>query len=307
MQVLAELKSPNGMAIMHSEWKEKHANAGLAQEAFMLNFLAEKINSWNAAGRALDSLPIVISGMASSTIGIRELRYADIPYPASGSAAITEWIPAAGALKQPVLLVSGVRTADDVMRGEETQLIGLLELINIDTSKSQLFIFPGTHSKHIDFEDGQMTGFNTYMTGELFALISKQSILANSIAANKKLPDGHSKFTAFRQGVLFSMNNNLLHTLFTVRTNQLFQQLKLEENYYYLSGLIVGAELTALQPKKNMQLVLAGEAALVDLYKGALETLGLDKDLVTVPGDMMDKALIAGQRQLLKTHSKEKS
>ena len=94
----------------------------------------------------------------------------------------------------------------------------------------------------------------------------------------------------------------MLHTLFTVRTNQLFNQFTAEQNYYYLSGLVIGAELAAIE-KKNEQLVIAGEGSLVELYKIALEELGFQDRLLTVPGDMMDQALIAGQRKLLQTHA----
>ena len=148
MEVVTEIKLPNGIGMMNAEWKEKHAAVGESKEAFFLEFLSGNIETWNKWIPSGQSIPIVISGMASSTIGIRSLEYAPIPFPVSGQTAITQWIPAAGPLKHPVLLISGVKTDDDVMRGEETQLIGLLEIIQIDTSNRHLFILPGTHSKH---------------------------------------------------------------------------------------------------------------------------------------------------------------
>src|SRR5678815_25631 len=108
------------------------------------------------------TIPIVISGMASSSIGIRELDYSSIPFPVSGTSANTEWIQTS-TLKNPVLLVSGVRTDDDVMRGEETQLTGLLHLIQIEKASKHLFILPGTHSKHIVVDQGNVIDLKTYM------------------------------------------------------------------------------------------------------------------------------------------------
>jgi len=302
MEVVTEIKLPNGIGMMNAEWKEKHAAAGESKEAFFLKFLSGNIDTWNKWIPSGQSIPIVISGMASSTIGIRSLEYAPIPFPVSGKTAITQWIPSSGVLKHPVLLISGVKTDDDVMRGEETQLIGLLEIIQIDNSRRHLFILPGTHSKHIEVDGGNITDFKTYMTGELFALISRQSILSNSVKAEKLSEEHNEQHKAFRKGICFSVHNNLLHTLFTVRTNQLFNQFTVEENYYYLSGLVIGAELAAIE-KKNEQLVIAGEGSLVELYKIALEELGFQDRLLTVPGDKMDQALIAGQRKLLQTHA----
>jgi 2-dehydro-3-deoxygalactonokinase len=304
MHVLAELESENGIGRMHTEWKEKHIHTNEPKESFLLNFLAGKVKALNESSQVGQSTPIVISGMASSTVGIRELGYATLPYPVSGSTAITEWISAAGATENPVLLVSGVRADADVIRGEETQLTGLVELIDIDKSRKNLFILPGTHSKHIEVVNEAMTHFKTYMTGELFALISKQSILANSVVANKAIDVNDAQYKAFRKGVRFSIENNVLNTLFTVRTNQLFKQLDAEENYFYLSGLLIGAELSAIKTTNNDQIVVAAAEGLVNLYRAALEELGFGNQLITVPADVMEKALIAGQRQVLKNHSK---
>src|SRR6478735_4367765 len=297
MQVLAEIKLPNGISMMNAEWKE--VGSGDSKENFFLEFLEEKIKAWDQIIQG-ESIPIVISGMASSSIGIRELDYASIPYPVSGTSANTEWIQSP-ALKHPALLVSGVRTDDDVLRGEETQLAGLLQLIQIEKASKHLFILPGTHSKHIVIEQGKIIDFKTYMTGEMFALISKHSILTNSVSTDKVIEGDAVPQQAFRKGVRSSINNNLLHTLFTVRTNQLFKQLSPEENYFYLSGLIIGSELASIQ-NEDQQLVIAGEGSLVSLYEAAIDELGLIKQLTIIPGKLMDTALIAGHLELLKTH-----
>ena len=73
---------------------------------------------------------------------------------------------------------------------------------------------------------------------------------------------------------------------------------------FYFSGLLIGAELSAIKTTNNDQIVVAAAEGLVNLYRAAIEELGFGNQLITVPADIMEKALIAGQRQVLKTHSK---
>jgi 2-dehydro-3-deoxygalactonokinase len=219
----------------------------------------------------------------------------------SGSAAITEWIAAGDDLKHPVLLVSGVKTDDDVMRGEETQLTGLFQLLQIEKTKKHLFILPGTHSKHIIVDNANITDFKTYMTGEMFALISKQSILSNSVIANKTSDLNEEQRSGFLLGVQASIENNLLHALFTVRTNQLFKKLTPEANYFYLSGLIIGSEISSVS-KEVDRVVIAGEGSLIALYELALQKFPLQNQPEIIPGNIIESALIAGHFELLITH-----
>ncbi|RQH17206.1 2-keto-3-deoxy-galactonokinase, partial [Okeania hirsuta] len=117
-----------------------------------------------------------------------------------------------------LLLVSGLKKEGDVMRGEETQLIGLSRVRDINHS---LILMPGTHSKHMLTGEHELLDFKTYMTGELFELISKHSILSHSI----ELPKENHDYLAFRHGVKEGTAGNLLNRLFRVRTHELFDKL----------------------------------------------------------------------------------
>lgn len=126
------------------------------------------------------------------------------------------------------------------MRGEETQLIGCISELKNEVDR-QIFILPGTHSKHITVKNRQVTSFKTYMTGELFSLLSKNSVLSTAI--EKAIT---SDFKSFKEGVKHSTKSNLLHSIFRVRTNHLFEIHTKKENFNYLSGLLIGTELLDL-------------------------------------------------------------
>lgn len=199
---------------------------------------------------SLADVPIVVSGMASSTIGIQELPYKQLPFLASGNDLHYEIIAGTEQFSNAIILVSGARTERDVMRGEETQLAGCAQQWN---NERQVFVFPGTHSKHIYVQNGYAINFETYMTGEVFGLLSQNSILSKSVLAGSDIRDKEDK-AAFEQGVLDSRHQHLLHAAFMVRTNDLFQRFSKEQNYWYLSGLLIGAELAVLLQKTSTSL-----------------------------------------------------
>jgi len=123
--------------------------------------------------------------MASSSVGWRELPYAKTPFPLDGSGVRSdeltwskpEWLG-------PVHLISGVATACDMMRGEETEIIGLMSEASLASQRNRsLLILPGTHSKHVWIEDQSVVEFRTFMTGELFEVLGQQSLLKASVDA----------------------------------------------------------------------------------------------------------------------------
>lgn len=294
LQLLAEVRTDDGIAKMNSRWTGKEAPVPASKEAFFIEFLAAQIRSLSVPAQ---QVPVVISGMASSSIGIRELAYSALPFPVNGNTIIRA-ILEVGGTGQPVLLLSGVRSNDDVMRGEETQVIGLVDLLGIDTRDPKVFILPGTHSKHILIANEMITKFQTYMTGEMFALLGKQSILKNSIQAANSDSMHSSGIAAFRDGVTNSHNRDLLHTMFKVRTNQLFNKWSPADNYWFLSGLLIGSELRG-QVNEDAAIVLAGEPALLPLYELAIYALNDRVTLQVIPSDTLDKALLSGHLALL--------
>ena len=110
---------------------------------------------------------------------------------------------------------------------------------DIKDDTEQLLIFPGTHSKHAIVENKVLVDFKTYMTGEIFDLLVNKSILSKSVSKN----ESKQYDNIFERGVKEGVSGNLLNTIFYVRTRHLFNTLSPEENYHYLSGLLIGYEL----------------------------------------------------------------
>jgi 2-dehydro-3-deoxygalactonokinase len=247
--------------------------------------LEKKVN------RSLEKVPLVISGMASSTIGMMNLPYKKIPFLRDGSDIKRKVIASTDAFSHNTTIISGVKTIDDVMRGEETKLIGC---DSIQSNTAPLFILPGTHPKHVIVGKSRVTGFKTFMTGEFFNLLSKESILSTSIEPGGQFEEENNK-SAFAAGVKGSLTTNILHHSFLVRTNILFNKYSKQENFYYLSGLLIGNELKDIKKEKKKSVVLLGGDILNSYYKIALEVLNIP--ILAI--ENADNALIKGQSKFV--------
>lgn len=298
-EVKAELQSSDGVASVFRSWQDRNSESRFDVYSEKLKSKIDELA--NSSGLELNNFPVIVSGMASSTIGMEEVAYANLPFAANGSQASAKLFENFNG-QNPLLLVSGVRSQDDVMRGEEAQLIGLFGLkneISVD-EKDAIFVFPGTHSKHIFIKNEQIVDFQTFMTGEIFNIISEHSILKDSIENSGSGLTNSSNQAAFKAGVERSGSSNLLHTLFTVRTNQLFGKFTKEENTFYLSGLLIGSELRELSLNTQSQLIICSGRHLFDHYKIAASVLQLKENLTFIQPELIDKATIAGQVQLFK-------
>jgi 2-dehydro-3-deoxygalactonokinase len=232
---------------------------------------------------AMDSLgaakPVVISGMAGSSIGWKELPYARLPFRLDGSDAVVEEI------EPDTFLISGVRSEEDVMRGEETELLGL-EV----GQEEAIVILPGTHSKHCIVRSGAMVSFRTFMSGELHALFSAHGILRQSMAP------GWDE-AAFLEGIDESTHGSLTSTLFKARTRALLHGKSPVSNSSFLSGLLIGSELLALP--KDVPLVLAAAGAIATPYRIAFRALDLDARSRIISDDEAAILAVRGQRKIL--------
>jgi 2-dehydro-3-deoxygalactonokinase len=296
-RILQEVSCSQGIAAtyrLYSQGLEVKCTATEDRFLFYLQLIKDQLTILEKqVNFALTGIPVVISGMASSSIGMLELPYAALPFPLDGSGAITQWIPSAANFPHDVLLISGLKSNKDVMRGEETQIIGLTTQLATDQA---ICIFPGTHSKHI-YTDGQyITGFRTYMTGELFETISVHTILKASLDnPQTKEADTHL-MKAFELGVQATLDlDNILHALFTVRTGELFGERSKQENYYYLSGLLIGKELTDLLNFPSKQVYICSSSHLVKFYQAAAEALQLTNRTNTIPAGIIDEVAVGGQ------------
>lgn len=287
-EMIHEVRSADGIAVTHERWRE----SGQGQEGRMSFYQAVLLHQVRQLqpppGLSLQDLPVVISGMASSGVGMMELPYQPVPYHVSGSDLLRVALPATEAFPHSILLVSGARTAHDVMRGEEVQLAGCPVLEEVE---ERLYLFPGTHSKHVLVKEGKVIDFSTYMTGEFFHLLSARSILAASVAAGDA--DPATAAPAFQQGVKDSRHTSLLHSAFLVRTHQLLGGWTKEDNYHYLSGLVIGEELGYLAGS-NTSLTLVCTGRLKENYSMACEVLGIDFGLIDA-----DQAVVNGHCRLL--------
>ena len=152
----------------------------------------------------------------------------------------------------------------DVMRGEETQIFGAL-----GPDEEALVIAPGTHSKWCRVRGGRITGFRTYMTGELFAVLKSHSILGRTMQGQS-----HDE-EAFARGVALALSDHdLLGLLFSARSEALFDRIAPEAGSAYLSGLLIGAEVRAglaeAQDALDLPILLIAAEGLVAPYLSAL-------------------------------------
>ena len=299
-KVINECVSLEGVARTYEAWKATGTPAQEKQGFFKNKFKQQMSVLTSQSKQSLEGLDIVISGMASSSIGMVELPYATLPFNLDGSQANIQLIEADAFFPHKIMLISGVRSADDVMRGEETQLIGLTDLLHLSPQEPYIFILPGTHSKHLYIENNRLVNFHTYMTGEIFNILSNHSILKDSIDITTLDDFSNIELAAFKKGVFEADSSGILKSLFKVRTNQLFQKLNKKENGFYLSGLLIGSELKNLLAESNCQLVLCSGNNLFEFYKTAIEALNLSERTMTVPSEMIDKAVVIGQMKIFK-------
>jgi 2-dehydro-3-deoxygalactonokinase len=257
VSAISETTSQRGIAPTYAAW----TSAGGDRLSFFQEVLLDGIRLLGPGAADAD---IVLSGMASANIGLLELPYKELPVRADGSDLLCSRLEASTAFPHRLLLVSGVRSSRDVMRGEETQLAGCPAV-----QGAHRFIFPGTHSKHILVRGPLAVDCQTYMTGELFALLARHSLIAKSVVENTTAhPD------AFAQGVADGAEGNLLQRAFLVRTNQLFNRLTPQQNYHYLSGLLIGSEFKTLL-ENDIPLTVIGNALQNSQYATAASILGL--------------------------------
>jgi 2-dehydro-3-deoxygalactonokinase len=236
--------------------------------------LAELIGDWLEAPAR-----VILSGMVGSRQGWVEAPY--LACPAGAAEVAARLTPVASRLGE-VSIVPGlsVRAADgrmDVMRGEETQIFGAL---GASGGPAGLVIAPGTHSKWARVEAGRITGFSTFMTGELFAVLAGHSILGRLMRGRAHDP------AAFETGVVRALADPAItRLLFSVRTEGLFEQIAPEALAAYLSGLLIGAEAAAgLAGQAATAASVIAAPAIGGLYRTALGLAGLDA-VTLVDGD----------------------
>ncbi|MCK2181177.1 2-dehydro-3-deoxygalactonokinase [Hafnia paralvei] len=213
------------------------------------------------------NLPILMAGMVGSQQGWQEVPY--VALPASYQCFAQQTAQVTTSWGSPCRIVAGASGANafglpDVMRGEEVQLIGLAAQYS---QEQHLVILPGTHSKHATIAHDHILHFNTFMTGEIYAVMLNHSLLG------RDLPESDEDHHAFALGVQNAQKApNLSNALFSARTLKLDGSITPAQVASYLSGLLIGSELSALPGK---QAWIVGSATLTERYTRAASLLGI--------------------------------
>lgn len=237
----------------------------LACEGRFAEVLVQLVGEWPG--------DIVLCGMIGSRNGWIELPYLPCPADAGALAAAMQEHHDPLLAGRTMWFVPGLDChagagVPDVMRGEETQLVGLAGVL---ARGRHLVCLPGTHSKWAWLEDGRIVDFATVMTGELYAVLRNHSLLGRLMS-----DDGHAfDADAFALGIDRSGEpGGLAHQLFGTRTLALFDRLPGEALGSYLSGMLIGDEIRHRLPAPT-QVHLVGSAALTSRYAHALAHLGI--------------------------------
>ncbi|MBL8349158.1 MAG: 2-dehydro-3-deoxygalactonokinase [Burkholderiaceae bacterium] len=270
----------------------------LAEHAAPRGLLSIEPGGWAAAfeaefgawRRAHPTIVSLLAGMVGSRQGWAEASYCPCPAGLDDLADGLLWL-------QPgrLAIVPGARVENDgrpdVMRGEETQVFGALEHLGLG---SAILVLPGTHSKWVRVADGRIVALATHMTGECYALLRRQSILARTLP-----PDDDTWVPeAFDRGVAQAQQpGGLLHHLFSVRTLALFERQGPAEAACQLSGLLIGEELRAAAPAAGSAVVVVGGAALAMRYQRALAGRGVAAQIVGAEASWLGLAALARRLQ----------
>lgn len=225
---------------------------------------AELTGDWRAASPAA---PVLMCGMIGSRQGWREASYAALPADAAALARALLAVPEQGAWIVPGVSGDSLAGAPDVIRGEETQALGAIEMLGLPDA---CLCMPGSHSKWVDLRGGRLVRFATFMTGEAFAALGGHTILARMIEQG---PHDAAAFAAGLQRA--GAPGGLLHHLFTVRTDGLFGRLAPAAAGSFLSGLLLGHEMReASAAFSGGDVTVVGSEALAAPYLAALAVAG---------------------------------
>jgi len=263
--------------------------------------------------RAAPQAPVIAAGMVGSRQGWLETPYLSVPIAVDQIGGTLSTVQTRGG--QIVHIVPGLienSALPNVMRGEETQVIGALSTLGFSKTPSRaepqneqdeiLIGLPGSHSKWVQVRlkhreaQNYIEHFHTFMTGEVYEALCEHTILGRGMQAGDVKVDDHA---AFDRGVLVAQTPagraGVLSTIFSTRTLGLTGVLDGVDQREYLSGLLIGHEVAALQALLAEQehqpahVMLVGDAALCARYTRALKAYGIDQ--VEVAGHATERGL----------------
>jgi 2-dehydro-3-deoxygalactonokinase len=285
-QVLQEKSAPSG--VMRLERFIPAGEPSIAREKLFEAAFADICGDWLAENG--QDLPVLACGMVGSTVGWREAAYLSTPVGTGELASsITKMSPAGGSAVQivPGICAAGAagKRFPEILRGEETQVAGILSKIENSLKNENLLIgLPGTHSKWVLVQDRRIVSFSTFITGELFALLTNYSVVAKTQKKPEQMDD-----KAFRLGLRMARASNaeaaggLLAAIFSTRTKRVLGELKEHEQPDYLSGLLIGEELAGVKRilardertlSSFSRILITGDLSLCERYSCACKQAG---------------------------------
>ena len=260
--VLAQAQSDKGMGILSPDQFE--------------DALEHLVAPWD-----IPDVPVVACGMVGSRQGWVEAPYQTVP--ATPLADTLVRVPTSRCEK--VFIIPGLAQQNpaDVMRGEETQIAGFLSL---NPGWDGVLCLPGTHTKWVHLSAGEVVSFQTFMTGELFALLSNASVLRHSVSGDGWDSDA---FDAALSEALCKPEQ-LAARLFNLRAADLLQGHTEGGARAALSGYLIGAELAAARPYwLGQNLAILGTGRQARAYAAGLLAQGVSAMLVDA-----ERATLAG-------------
>lgn len=262
------LCGPDGRVLDRAEGPGVAASAGRLEQVY---------SALTAAWRETHgALPGLLCGMVGSTIGWVEAAYHPCPANVGSLATGLTCFTTAGNL---IAIVPGLSTrialdAPDVMRGEETQIVGVLATRPDLAQGRRLLCLPGTHAKWVLLQDGQVENFQTGFSGELFALLRTHSVLGRGTDGLQ--PQVGPAFTFGVERALSGVS--MTHLLFQARSRQLLDGMNAQDALSFLSGLVIGGDvaggLSMMAEGGKDPVVVVGSPALIQSYQAALAVAG---------------------------------
>ncbi|MFL9927023.1 2-dehydro-3-deoxygalactonokinase [Herbaspirillum lusitanum] len=265
----------------------------------------EACGDWLAAAGSTP-LPVIAAGMVGSAQGWREAAYLEVPLPVAGiGQGLATIATRSGATLHIVPGLLQRAGLPNVMRGEETQVVGALAGMSARDADDVLIGLPGTHSKWVRVQQNRIAHFDTFMTGEVYAALSAHTILGRTM--QRGAPFNAESFARGAGVALSSAGiNGPLSTIFSSRTLGLTGELDGAAQADYLSGLLIGHEIAALRASRaqqglapNPRIVLIGDESLCARYRQALELQGLDNAVIAAQATERGLWKIAQQAGLL--------
>ena len=230
------------------------------------SLLLEKISNW-VAGDV--NIPVLCCGMVGAKQGWLEAPYATVPYNLMQDTDSVKVICTDNRLDVRILGGLKQNNPADVMRGEETQIRGFLSVFS---DFDGIVCLPGTHTKWVHVSAGEVVSFRTFISGELFALMSEYSVLKHSVNSDGWVDQ------EFKSAVSESISNpqKIFSDFFKLRADDLLNKVAKSVLRSKLSGYIIGAELAGAKPYwLGQNVVILADNNLSKTYKAALEGQGI--------------------------------